>query len=37
MAVMLAVRSTASAAPSTNSPIDMVKLLQQLLRADKKK
>jgi hypothetical protein len=37
MAVMLAARSTASAAPSTNSPIDMVKLLQQLLRADKKK
>jgi len=37
MAVMLAARSSAAAAPTTNSPIDMARLLQQLLRADKKK
>jgi uncharacterized protein involved in outer membrane biogenesis len=37
MAVLLAARSTASAAPSANGPIDMLKLLQQLLRPDTKK
>jgi len=37
MAVVLAARSTASAAPTTNAPIDMLKLLQQLLRAGKTK
>ena len=37
MAVLLAARSSASAAPSTNGPIDMLKLMQDLLRADTKK
>jgi hypothetical protein len=33
MAVLLAARSTASAAASTNGPVDMGKLLKDLLRA----
>ena len=37
MAVMLAARSSASAAPSTNAPIDLQKLLQLLLRPGAKK
>jgi len=37
MAVLLAARSSASAAPSTNSPIDVLQLLQDLLRAGTKK
>jgi uncharacterized protein involved in outer membrane biogenesis len=37
MAVMLAARSPASAPPSTNAPIDMLKLLQQLLQPGAKK
>ena len=37
MAVMLAARSSASAAPSTNAPIDMQKLLQLLLQPGAKK
>jgi len=37
MAVMLAARSSASAPPSTNAPIDMLKLLQPLLPPGAKK
>jgi len=37
MAVMLAARSSASAAPLTNAPIDMQHLLQLLLQPDAKK
>jgi len=37
MAVMLAARSSASAAPSANAPIDMQKLLQVLLQPGTKK
>jgi hypothetical protein len=31
MAVLLAARSSASAVPTTNAPVDMLKILQELL------